>query len=156
MSKLKSWLANANGWKRLWFVTSVLALLYAVVIAPFQLTSDSRMSEFKYKWAVERELKRSECIQYATKPFSELQEPAYIDADGAKGCYHIYNYRRFHDQVTVPFTQKVLEENFSAQRWETLFGISAVSGFVALIAAGLVYFMGWVFSWVLGGFRKSK
>ena len=113
------------------------------------------MANYQYKWAVEREMKYSYCAPYMEKPFSELVEPKYVDMDGSSGCYHIYNYRRYHDQKSTPFTNKGLDSSFESNRWADLGAISGVGLVIASLLSGLIYLAGVVFAWVLKGFKGN-
>jgi len=129
MGKLKVWLRGANGWKRLWFALAVLGLFYALLINPFVVTEDTQGFRNQYRWAVAREFENAECQPYAKKPIEELSEPEYKDSEGRQGCYHIYNYRKFHNPTKAPYTLEDLENDYV---WETLSEIFFWSGFGAL------------------------
>lgn len=155
MNKLKNWLRNANGWKRLWFVLSAFGLFYMAVVNPFVLLSDSNLSRYQYRWAVEKELKNPECLPFSTKPFAELIEPEYQDKDGNKGCYHIYNYRKYHNQTTVPYTSAILDSDFTREHWGQIFAFSGICSVIAIVLSALVYFLGAVTAWVVRGVKKG-
>ncbi|MFN8774078.1 MAG: hypothetical protein ACK5ZQ_14015 [bacterium] len=155
VNKLKNWLQNANGWKRLWFLLSAFGLFYMAVINPFVLIKDSNLSRYEYKWAVEKELKNPECLPFSTKPFAELSEPEYQDKDGNKGCYHIYNYRKYYNQTKVPYTSADLDSDFTSAHWDQILALSGFFSMVAIVLSALVYFLGAVVAWVVRGFRKG-
>lgn len=155
MNKLKTWLRTANGWRRLWFVLSAFGLFYMTVINPFVLRTSDNLSAYQYRWAVEKELKNPECRSYSTRPFTELTEPEYQDSDGNKGCYHIYNYRKYNNPTKVPYTADDLNKDFSSKVWSEILALSGLGLVGAAVISAIVYFLGAVVAWVLMGFRKS-
>ncbi len=155
MNRIKNWLRTANGWKRVWFVLSAFGLFYIVLINPFVLSNQSSLSRYQYRWAVERELKNPECRQYSIKPLVELTEPEYQDSDGNKGCYHIYNYRKFNNPTKVPYTSDDLDSDFRHEVWSEILGLSGLGAVGAIVLSTLVYFLGVVVAWVITGFRKQ-
>ena len=156
MNKLKAWLRNANGWRRLWFVLSVLGLFYMVIFNPLVVSNSQNLAKYEYRWAVEKELKNPECAPFSITPFTELTEPEYQDSEGRKGCYHIYNYRKYHNQTKSPYTTDDLDRDFEKERWSEIFMLSGL-GLVGTVAvAAIVYFLGVIVAWVITGFRKSS
>jgi len=155
MKNLKNWLQTANGWKRLWFALSSFGLFYMTVISPFILSDRNSPSSYQYRWAVERELKNPECRPYSTTPVLELTEPSYQDGEGNKGCYHLYNYRKYTNPEKVPYTAADLDRDFKWELWSDIFALSGLGAVIAAIVSAVVYFLGSVVAWVLTGFRKS-
>ena len=49
MVSMRAWVKSANGWCRLWLVGTALALLFAVLVNPFVLTADARLSNYQYR-----------------------------------------------------------------------------------------------------------
>lgn len=156
MANLKAWLQAANGWKRLWFVLTALGVLYCFLINPFVLSSKSSLSRYQYKWAVEKELKNPECQPFSKKPLSELTEPNYNNSEGREGCYHLYNYRHFHNQTTIPYTQESLDSDFTKEIWGELLTLSGVGGLIAGMLSATIYFLGWLVAWIVAGFSKKS
>lgn len=155
MNKLNNWLRTANGWKRLWFVLSAFGLLYVTVVNPFVLSSQNNLSRYEYRWAVEKELKNPECQQYSAKPLAELTEPEYQDSNGTKGCYHIYNYRKYNNPTKAPYTSDDLDRDFRQEVWGDILALSGLGLVGAAVISVIVYFLGAVVAWVLMGFRKK-
>lgn len=155
MNKLKNWLRTANGWKRLWFVLSAFGLFYMMVVNPFVLSSQNNLSRYQYRWAVEKEFKNPDCQQYSMKPLIELTEPEYQDSEGNKGCYHIYNYRKYNNPTKVPYTTDDLDKDFTQELWSEILGLSGFGVVGAIVLSALVYFLGAVVAWVITGFRKK-
>lgn len=155
MNKLKTWLRTANGWRRLWFVLSAFGLFYMAVINPFVLRTSDNLSAYQYRWAVEKELKNPECRPYSTRPFTELTEPEYQDSEGNKGCYHIYNYRKYHNPTKAPYTADDLNKDFRSEVWSEILALSGLGLVGAAVISAIVYFLGAIVAWVLMGFRKK-
>ena len=155
MNRIKNWLRTANGWKRLWFVLSAFGLFYMILINPFVLSNQSSLPRYQYRWAVERELKNPECRQYSIKPLVELTEPEYQDSDGNKGCYHVYNYRKYNNPTKVPYTSDDLDSDFRREIWGEILVLSGLGAVGAIVLSALVYFLGVVVAWVITGFRKQ-
>ena len=151
--KVRSWLQTANGWRRLWFAAAALGTFYFVLINPFVLTSDSQLSEWKYRWAAEKEFKNPECTPYQTQPIRQLTEPAY-DSEGNRGCWHIYTSRKLRDNDVIPYTLKIFNGDFIRERWIGLLELAGIGAIGALLVSALLYFIGWVVAWVIAGFRK--
>ena len=156
MNKLKSWLRTANGWKRLWFVLSAFSLFYMTAVNPFVISNQNSLSRYQYRWAVEKELKNPECRPYSMKLLLELTEPEYQDSEGNKGCYHIYNYRKYNNSIKIPYTSDDLEKDFKQELWGEILLLSGLGVVGAIVLSAIVYFLGVVVAWVTTGFRKKS
>lgn len=126
-----------------------------ILINPFVLSNQSSLPRYQYRWAVERELKNPECRQYSIKPLVELTEPEYQDSDGNKGCYHVYNYRKYNNPTKVPYTSDDLDSDFRREIWGEILVLSGLGAVGAIVLSALVYFLGVVVAWVITGFRKQ-
>lgn len=126
-----------------------------ILINPFVLSNQSSLSRYQYRWAVERELKNPECRLYSIKPLVELTEPEYQDSDGNKGCYHIYNYRKYNNPTKVPYTSDDLDSDFRREVWGEILVLSGLGAVGTIVLSALVYFLGVVVAWVITGFRKQ-
>jgi hypothetical protein len=73
-TRLGNWLRRANGFQRLWFVLSIVLILYLTFVNPFVIRG-SDLPAYQYKWAVEREFKNPQCHPYLTERFEKLREP---------------------------------------------------------------------------------
>lgn len=155
MTKLRAWLINANGWKRLWLVMATIGTFYLTLVNPFVFSTQSSLSEYQYRWAVEKELANPECLQYTQKSLSELSEPAYQDSEGTKGCYHIYNYRKYNNPTQHPYTLENLNADFTREVWGELLTLSVAGLISAVVLSAFIYFCGFVVAWVVGGFRRA-
>lgn len=150
---LKQWLVDANGWQRIWFVSSVVCLLYFVVMWP--LTQANIGSSFRYemRWATEREMKNPMCTPYMTQKFNELAEPKF-SSDGST-CYHIYSHRKYSDDQK-PITESIYQQNFDANERQTWLMYIGMGLFVSVFLSAFVYGLGKVTSWIIKGFKRSE
>jgi hypothetical protein len=154
MKKIRNWVKHTNGWQRIWLVTTLLALFYALLINPFVQNSSGNAGRYNFKWAIEREMKNPVCIDYMSKPFIELSEPEY-DSDGAKGCWHVYTHRRYLEGNKA-ITEESYQSQFVLEQWQNI-GLYALMGLVVVLALStLVYGTGKVVAWVIGGFKKDQ
>jgi hypothetical protein len=156
MNKFRAWLKNANGWRRLWFVLSVFGLFFAVVINPFNENSRGYSSRLEFRLKVEEDLQNPECRDYYTKPLNQLVEPPFLDEDGNERCWHLFTHRKFDDPTTVPYTLADLKRNFTKEERNNLLVLSAFGFVVTAILSALVYWLGLVVAWVIGGFKKQS
>lgn len=149
---LKQLLAHANGWQRIWFVTTVLTFLYFCLLFPFIRSVDG--SDYRYSTlrAIEAEMKNPICAEYMSKSFSEPREPAF-DKSGMNGCYNIYLHRKYlkdNKSITEKEYQSKLEEEHS----ERVLGFAAIGLISAILLSVFVYGVGFVISWIIKGFKK--
>jgi hypothetical protein len=63
-----------NGWQRLWFAGTALAIVVFGLIYPI-IDMNSRR-DFTYRWSVEKDYGNPSCAKYLNEPFELLQEPA--------------------------------------------------------------------------------
>lgn len=147
MKKIKEWLNSANGWQRLWFVCSLLFILYSAVIWP--LNKGGVMSYRDY-FVIESLEKNPECHVYFNKSFSQLVKPSYDHT-----CYDVYSAREIYgDSIPGEFTsEKYLDRLREIHNKHIMEGrlIGLVGSMVITI---LVYGAGWVFAWIIKGFKK--
>jgi len=153
---MRAWLRNSNGWQRLWIVISSLSLFYGILIFPFLATENQSQSRYEYRRAVEREMRNPECTVFMQEAFQKLTEPKYTDSDGRSGCYHIYNYRKYHNQTTVPYTEEVLNKDFHQQGVIDFFGLAGIGVLLALVFSGLIYGTGATIRWIRRGFASKN
>jgi hypothetical protein len=132
-----------------------IEFLYMTIINPFVVTNKNSLSSYQYRWAVEEELNNPEYSPYINKSLNELSEPEYQDSEGSKGCYHIYNYRKYHNPTKTPYTKEVLDNDFTWQLWSEIFIFSGIGAVGSALVSLAVYWTGLVFAWVLIGFRKQ-
>lgn len=153
---MRAWLRESNGWQRLWLVFSILSLFYGVLILPFMLTKDGNLANYRYKWAVEREMRNPECLSFIKDPLEKLTEPKFTDSEGTTGCYHIYNQRQHHNKTTVPYTEDMLNKDFYNERVMDLLEIAGIGGLLALFCSAVIYGAGATIRWILRGFTSKK
>jgi hypothetical protein len=150
---LKQWLLAANGWQRLWFVCSIICLLYFVIIFPLVEVDKGRSFRYESLWSTEKEMRNPNCATYMTSTFDKLAEPQY-SKDGST-CYNIYIHRKYAEN-NAPITEAIYQQQFVSnerQLWLIYIGIGfAVSSFLATF----VYGVGVVVRWIMNGFRKGE
>lgn len=147
---LKQWLADANGWRRIWFVCSVI---FFIVIFP--LSENNKGASFRYEilWAAEREMKNDVCAPYMSEDFNKLVEPEY-STDGST-CYHIFIHRKYSDDKK-PVSEKQYKDDFSSNERETWLMYIGLGFLISTFLSAFVYSVGFVTSWVIKGFKKSE
>ena len=150
---LRQWLDDANGWRRIWFVCSIICVLYFVIIFP--LAETNKGSSFRYQglFATEKEMKNPNCATYMYEDFNKLVEPEY-STDGST-CYHIFQHRQYSDDKK-PITETLYQEHFQSeegQLWLKYIGIGFVISMLLII---FVYVVGVVTSWIIKGFKKNE
>lgn len=153
MKKITSWLQNANGWQRIWFVLSVITFLYGSVVFPFKTYNENSRWLYEFRGAVARNLQNPDCNDYSTKPIDQLSEPEYF-REGEKGCWHLYTYRKSNNPMTIPYTLETLDHDFNKERWSEILSNSVSFGAVAIVFSALIYWFGVVIAWVVVGFRR--
>lgn len=154
LRKLKQWLVAANGWQRIWFVCSIISILYFVIIFPLIEVNEGSSFRYSTKRAIENEMKNPECAIYMNGAFAQLNEPEF-DPDGKKSCYNIYIHRKYSDQ-NRPITNSSYGEQFVVEerkKWMMYIGVGA---FIAVLLSAFVYGTGVVLSWIARGFTRGK
>ena len=157
MNKLlfKSWLKNANGWQRIWFVFSLLSFLYFLLIHPFIYLQNSYMSSYNYKQSFLREYSREECKDYIEKPIKDLREPEF-SSEGEKGCWHIYTHRKYLTEDFVPYTLEEYENHETREAFINWFSVSALFSLVSIFVSCVIYLSGKILAWIIRGFKGNK
>lgn len=150
---LKQWLVNANGWQRIWFVSSVVFFLHFIIIYPLMEADKGRLFRYEMRWAAEKEMKNPICASYMSEEFGKLAEPMY-STDGSS-CYHIYSHRRYSSSQK-PITKNMYEDYFSVNEREIWLEYMGLGFMLASLLSGFLYFLGLVVSWVIKGFKKSE
>lgn len=150
---LKQWLADANGWRRIWFVCSVICFIYFIVIFPLSETNKGNSFKFDGLRAAEREMKNAVCAPYMSEDFNKLVEPEY-STDGSS-CYHIFIHRKYSDD-NKPFTEKQYQDDFKSNEREAWLMYIGLGFLISIFLSAFVYSLGFVTSWVIKGFKKSE
>lgn len=142
-----------NGWQRIWFVLTLLMVLYAVGFSYFAVYTYNPSSRH-YRQAVLNDLKSPSCQPYvATKNLGQLSEPAFSNDGGT--CWHIYTSRKYRERTTAPYTIEVYDTDERAYRLDQ-FGVgAAMFSAMALVASALLYLAGYTVNWIRRGFRKG-
>ena len=146
------WLASANGWQRVWFVCSVLCVLYYTIIFPLSEVNKDRMHRYERLWATEKEMLNPICAPYMNSEFMTLREPPY-SKDGST-CYHIYSHRKYSGDDR-PITVEGFTRHFNSQEREMWLSHIAVGALVATIFSMLLYGVGMVVAWIRRGFNRG-
>jgi len=153
LKSFKQWLSDANGWKRIWFICSIICLIYFIVIFPLTETNKGSLIRYEGLWAAEKEMKNAVCATYMSEDFSKLVEPKY-SIDGST-CYHIFSHRKYSDGQK-PITEKQYQDYFSYNERITWFIYIGLGFLFAAFLSVFVYLCGFVISWVIKGFKKSE
>jgi hypothetical protein len=175
MNKLKTWLQNANGWRRLWFALSSLSFFYMLLINPFLLEYIESQSPKSpgigaYYYLLEKEFKHPRCKSFIEKPFNQLTEPEFAKHNNLYNlydeeeitCRRIYDLRHRRNLDTIPYTEFVYEkEKLVYEKEKQMYKNrqhifeSLAGAFLSIIISALVYFAGITGSWIADGFRKK-
>lgn len=153
LKSFKQWLSNANGWKRIWFICSIICFIYFIVIFPLTETNKGSLFRYERKWAAEEEMKNAVCATYMSEDFNKLVQPKY-STDGST-CYHIFSHRMYSDGHK-PITEKQYQNDFSNSERIIWFEHIGFGFLFATFLSAFVYLCGFVISWVIKGFKKSE
>ena len=149
MIKLKTWLQNSNGWRRLWFVLSLISILYMILINPFVLNNQNNHIKYEWKWKVEDDYKNPVCKSYIERPIKSLTKPEYESS-----CRYLYLERSNQEHDVYPYTLEKYESDFEWREWENILVIMGGGLLITIIISGLVYFFGVIINWIRIGFKK--
>ena len=155
-SRFKAKLNRMNGWRRAWFVLSVLGFVCAITILPIKTNAPYERAAYEIKWAVEKNLAKPDCLQYSLQPFDKLVEPPWAGFNEPTGCYNLYAYRKHNNQVSFPYTKQQLDKDFAVKIWSDLGLAALIYGVIAIVLSALIYFAGFLVAWVLAGFRRGR
>ena len=150
---LKQRLADANGWRRIWFVCSVICFIYFIVIFPLSKTGEGSLSRYERLWSAEREMKNAICAPYMSEDFNKLVEPEYSN-DGST-CWRIFTHRK-HSDDKKSFTEEQYRDDFGSNERELWLYHIGIGFLFSTFLIAFVYFVGVVISWVIKGFKKSE
>ena len=155
MNRLKLKLSRLNGWRRMWLVLTILGILVASLVLPIYEATDFRNQVYRGMWKAQSNLENPDCRAYRDQAFETLPTPAFTDSEGKTGCYFLYSQRKFHNPTTVPYTEEQLRKDVFIQIWSYTGGTALVFSMVAIFLSALVYFVGFVISWIISGFNKN-
>lgn len=148
MSKIKTWLDQSNGWKRVWFVLTILGLLYSVYLSIFDNNQTySGISYFKND--IHEDFQKTECKPYIYESLESLKKPDILD-----NCYYIYLERSVLPKDIHPYTEDTYLKELNFKYWSGLGSLFSVYSLITLFLSGIVYLIGWVIYWIIKGFKK--
>jgi hypothetical protein len=120
-----------------------------VSINPFVLNDKNNISKYEWKWKVEDDFKKPECITYIEKPINLLIHPK----DGST-CIYLYAERIRQEHDVYPYTLEKYESDFEWREWENILVIMGGGLLITIIISGLVYLFGVIINWIRIGFKK--
>ena len=144
---IKEKIASANGWQRLWLVTTVGCFVYFAWIVPIQQMDEMNVFRYKEKWAVEEEMKNPVCKDYMLKPFDQLEK-------STDACYNIYVEREYAEN-NAQLTPESYKKKFREDQSSRLMTYIQTGLIVAVALSALLYAAGAVVAWVVSGFKKK-
>ncbi len=150
--KVMNWVKNANGWQRLWLVSSIAIFMYGLLWWP--LSTVGSMS-YSYYFEVEKDYKNPACVDYFTKPINQLIEPPY-SLENRDTCWHVYNTRKYQSTDVLPFTPDTYLDDLGQKHRSRLYEHMTLGSIIAIVGAALLYFLGSIVNWVIQGFNKSN
>lgn len=144
-----------NGWQRIWLVCTALAWLGWGLLYPAWFAVNYNNDPFT--WDADRRAKADyesgNCGAYINDPLETLVEPAY-QKDTAN-CYHLYNSRKYDKRQIAPYTVEQIRANRRSERWVVFGEIFAFLSTLIALGSGLIYFIGWIISWIRKGFKDD-
>lgn len=149
--ELKTRLKRAHGWQRIWFLVSVLGVLYGIFIFPFVTDTHIREAESQHGFAIKNEMENPICQVYMTAPLNTLIQQPY-----GNPCHHLYMHRSHSSEKgQQPLTKEGFAAEVQRELWLRL-SLGALFGCIgALLISALVYFVGFLLAWVAAGFRTK-
>lgn len=135
-----------NGWKRLWVVTAILALLYALIWANTRIAT----SPFEIDKRIVDAFSLNECKYIVTLPsgFKLDREPEYNSP-----CYGLYTYRYFYSDAATTATGYI--EHLNRKHREAILFSNAFALGIWLVTVLLLYAGGATVAWVRAGFQRG-
>jgi len=145
-------LSRMNGWQRLWFVFSALALVIFGLLFPYREANQHISSNFHYRESLAKDYQSGRCSAYINQPLNSLREPPF--ESGGRGCWHIYTSRFYAKKDTFPYTLAVYDAEKAQEKLEGFFTLTAIYGGLTLAGSALLYFAGFLVAWVRRGFAQ--
>lgn len=151
---IKGKLNNLTGLQRVFLVAFLVCWGYYALFGAITRANEVAQSDMFFGWRISQELKNPNCLPYATKPISELTEPA-VMGDGDT-CWHLYVHRDVYKDSEVPFTQQSLDKYQSRNYWGAFFKTLGMNSAIVLTAFGLLMIAYKIGGWIFAGFNKNK
>lgn len=148
MKSPKAWLKNTNGLERVWFVLTIIGLLYALYLSIYD-TNQSQRGLYDYKISIHEEYQLPQCKPYINEPILNLKEPE----DFLHDCWHLYTHRKDLAQDVYPYTEDMYDREINLNYWGGLGLLFMAYSFIAIILSGILYFSGVTVGWILKGFK---
>ncbi len=149
MLKIKTWLEQSNGWKRVWFVLTILGLLYSLYLSIFN-NNQSYYGETYSKNDIQQDFQKSECKPYIYESVEKLKEPEY-----GENCYTLYIHRKYGLSKDIyPYTEEIYLKELNFKYWSGLGILFLAYSLISLFLSGIAYLIGWVIYWIIKGFKK--
>lgn len=147
MNKLKKWLAETNGWQRLWLVISFLFIIYSSVIWPVNTAGPMYYGSY---YDLQKEEKNPKCINFINKPMGQLSRPNF-----GEDCYDIYSERSVYgDSIDGEFTAEKYLAHLREIRSRHIMEGRLIGLVGSLLLAGIAYGLGLILAWIIQGFKK--
>ncbi len=147
-------LSSLNGWQRLWLVGSLISFLYFVGFRPLEESEKQRAVLNELYSDARGDFASPNCSQYQTAPFLILAEPKGQEFKPGS-CSHIWRKRKDASNVDAPYTEADFLRSFEnslSHHYRAYLTMGLIS---AVAFSFFSYFVGWVFSWILKGFKKN-
>jgi hypothetical protein len=143
-------LSRLNGWQRLWFAGTILALIIFGLIYPVIELGKNR--SFTYRWSIQKDYNNPVCSRFLNQPFEQLQEPPSGD-DGT--CWHIYISRKYAVNHEAFRTYEAWISNDDKEYWLRVAMYGAIMAVVVLLVSAIVYALGKTVAWIRRGFANQ-
>ncbi|TCL74455.1 hypothetical protein [Rhizobium sp. BK251] len=142
---------SLNGWRRLWLALTALAVIIAAITGLVQAGRDD--SSWIYASAIRKDFENPACRDIATKPFSELAEPAFTSEGGS--CWHIFTHRRYRSDLNQPLTMDLYYHDRLVDRWQNIGILVGIYLVMVVLGSAIIYALGKTVAWIRAGFRNA-
>jgi len=148
-----SFVGQRSGWQRLWFVTTILAFLFAGLIYPVAVISQGNPGQRAYRDMLLKDLSAEKCRPYVTQPIGELREPPALLY--GMDCSALYLSRKAASRDIHPYSVEIYDKREAARKLEGLFPLMVLSSSLTLAASVLVYAFGLGIAWTRQQFSET-